>query len=1024
MSLHLLHSPWLSQLGASLLHSLWQAAVVWLLLSVILMTLRKASAATRHRLILAALTFILLLPVGTMVWLGRDLKEAAEVLRPSAGVITSIPSPISAHIPAISPRPESIPIIPRPLPRPEPAPLAWQALVAVIWAAGVTLLCLRLAAGWWLMHRLRHDASRCTAPWLPALLERTALPAARVLCSARLQVPMVVGWFRPVIYLPAAIFGRMTLAAAETVVLHELAHLRRRDPLLNLWITTVETLLFFNPPVRAMARTARDEAECACDDQVLAWGGDRPTYARALADLEAVRPESLALSLAATGGSGLLQRIQRILGTMPPQGRPFVSQTIGLATLASITGFILVCALAVPPLARAFTPEERIAALAVVEEEQTVDPQLEWKAVGKLVGDDGKVITVDHVFTISGWSERRSFTASERNAARFTCDGFGKSMVVGLWLEGHAPASTIVPAPKKADEPTAFSLVVRQGYPATLKLVDETGAAIPGAELHVKSVMLNGEKPYRQGSLQTSASGEATIGNAETDSTFEIEVRAYGHEWSQFDGVSFANGVPTTISVRKIEPLDLRIVDANTGAAIPGARAYCCSWEKANESMSYGSRSFLASMSSQPSGNDGHLKLDLWSPDRNFLALIDAPGYATAISPVVPRRPLEPVRLFPELRLGGIIHDPEKLLSRSGNPPIVRYYLDSNSGNSWNLANFNMAFETEVRLQGTDVHFSIGQLNPGEIEFNCDGREWKTRVTDSKSDLQLYLSKGGLTHEGPDKAPRAPPQERTVKFGLHPPPDQPPAQGNFVVRVRGRERPLPINNGEATGRFQVGDDIDFLRHGIAGYTRKENLTNLKVANGEGDVELDIQLIPSGGITGQLVSASPGIDYRRTTGMALRLNEESTLASSLEHDIHLQSGSDKFAVTGLPLHTDYRIIFRSGCRLVESPWIKLDSSNPLPNLLLTFPKGQTISGKVLEADGTPASQASLTLVYGLKGWNYWYTTFACAQDGSFNLEGMNFDVEGSYSIHINNPDGKKVGTIPISSSDRSVVVKRL
>ncbi|WP_172682574.1 M56 family metallopeptidase [Verrucomicrobium spinosum] len=886
------------------------------------------------------------------------------------------------------------------------------------------LICLRLAAGWWLLQRLRHDASRCTAPWLPGLLERTALPAARVLCSARLQVPMVVGWFRPVIYLPAAIFGRMTLAAAETVVLHELAHLRRRDPIINLWITTVETLLFFNPPVRAMARAARDEAECACDDQVLAWGGDRPTYARALADLEAARPDSLPFSLAATGGSGLLQRIQRILGTVPTQGRPFVSQTLGLATLTSITGFILMCALAVPPLARAFTPEERIAALAMVEETQTMDPIIEWKAVGKLVDETGKVITTSHVFTISGWSERRSFTASVRNAARFTCEGFGKSMVVGLWLEGHAPASTIVQAPKNADEPAAFSLVVRKGYPAILKLVDEIGVAIPGAELHVKSIMLNSEKAHRQGSLQTSAAGEATIGNAETDSAFDIEVRAYGHEWSQFNGVRFANGIPTTISVRKIEPLDLQIVDANTGTAVPSARAYCCSWGIANESMFYGSRSFLASMSRQPSGNDGHLKLDLWSPNRHFLALIEAPGYASAIAPVVPRRPLEPVRLFPELRLGGIIHDPEKLLSRRGNPPIVRYYLDSNSGNSWNLANFNMAFETEGHLQGTDVHFSIGLLNPGEIELNCDGREWKTRVTGNQSDLHLYLSKNGLTAEGPNQAPPTPPQERTVRFRLHPPADQPPAQGNFVVQVRGRERPLPINNGEATGRFQVGDYIDFMRHGIAGYSRPESLKELKLTHGEGDVELDIHLIPSGGITGRLAAAGAGLDYRRTMGTILRLHDEGSRAMSLEHDIQLPSGSDKYAVTGLPLHGDYRLLFRSGCRLVESPWVKLDERNPLPDTPLTFPKGLTISGRVLEADGTPASQASLTLVYHLRDWNYWYTTFASTQDGSFTLEGMNFDVEGSYSIHINNPDGKKAGTIPISSSDSFVVVKRL
>src|SRR5689334_14571359 len=134
MSLHLLHSPWLSQLGASLLHSLWQGAAVWLLLSVMLVAMRKASAAVRHRLVLAALTSTLLLPVGTMVWLGRDLNEAAEVSRPTADVIASHPSRISDQAPAISPRSESTPIVPRPLPKPEPAPMTWQALVSVIWA--------------------------------------------------------------------------------------------------------------------------------------------------------------------------------------------------------------------------------------------------------------------------------------------------------------------------------------------------------------------------------------------------------------------------------------------------------------------------------------------------------------------------------------------------------------------------------------------------------------------------------------------------------------------------------------------------------------------------------------------------------------------------------------------------------------------------------------------------------------------------------------------------------------------------
>lgn len=1023
MSLHLLHSPWLSQLGASLLHSLWQAATVWLLLSIMLLALRKASAAARHRLVLAALTFTLLLPVGTMVVLSRDLKEAAEVSRPSADVITSIPSPVSDLTPAILPRSESARIVPRPLPKPEPAPLAWQALVAVIWAAGVALLCLRLVSGWWLMQRLRHDASRCTAPWLPGLLERTALPAARVLCSARLQVPMVVGWFRPVIYLPAAIFGKMTLAAAETVVLHELAHLRRQDPIINLWITTVETLLFFNPPVRAMARTARDEAESACDDQVLAWGGDRPTYARALAVLEAASPESLPFSLAATGGSGLLQRIQRILGTTPPQGRPFVSQTIGLATLASITGVILVCALAVPPLARAFSPEERIAALAVVEGELPNDEHRQWQAYGTLVGEEGQPLQGRMNFCVHTWSPGHSTYSSENSPRRFDVNGYGQSTRASLWLEGFAPASTMVPAPDGPTKVREFTIPMKVGFPATIKVQDENGTPVAGAEVRVQVLLGYNDQLYRQGSLSTNSIGEATIGNAVTDTLFEIEVRAHGHEWREFKEVQFTPGKPAPLVTPKVSPLVIQIADAITGTPIKGALASCCSWTLADDAMSYGSRSILASLSSKATGDDGQLKLDLWTPNRTMLTLVEAPGYAKGIVRVVPNRPIKTVRLHPELKLEGTIHDPEGILTKFEKPPVIRYYLDSNSGNSWSQVNFNLEFETKGSLEGSDVHFSIGQLNAGEVELSCNGRQWKTVLTESKQDLRLHISKNGLGADDPAKTPPSPPKERTVRFRLRPPSDQPPAQGDFMVRVRGREQRLPIQHGEATSRFKVGDYITFIRQGIAGYTWNENLQDLKVEDGPDDLSLDIDLVPSGGIVGEISASTPKRVGEYMSGSILRLSSDEKVVTRFGDDIRLLDDSMRFASTGLPLDSAYRVLFRRSCRLVESPWLGVDESNPLPTVQLTFPPGQNIQGIALDVDGSPASLVKLTLVYSLRGWEYWYNHLGTAADGTFTLEGLNFDVEGSYSIHISDEQGRRQSSTPISKADKRIVVRR-
>lgn len=1022
MSLHLLHSPWLSHLGASLLHSFWQATVVWLLLSALLLALRKASATARHRLVLAALTFTLLLPVGTVVWLARETTATAEVSRPSVDVIASLPVPVSEHAPAVSPKPEPAPILPRPLPKPEPAPLAWQALIAVIWAAGVAVLTLRLAAGWWLMHRLRHDASRCTAPWLPGLLERTAIPAARVLCSARLHVPMVLGWFRPAIYLPAAMFGRMTLAAAETVVLHELAHLRRRDPLINLWITTVETLLFFNPPVRAMARTARDEAECACDDQVLAWGGDRPTYARALADLESASPEHLTLSLAATGSGGLLQRLHRILGTTPPQGRPFVSQTIGLATLASITGFILVCALAVPPLARAFTPEERIAALAAFEQQLPKDEARQWKAYGTLIGEDGLPLQGKMNFCVRTWSPGRSTFSSENSPQKFDVTGYGQSTRATVWLEGYAPASTTVPAPEGHSTVREFTLPLKVGFPAEVRVEDENGTPVDGAEVRVQVLLGYNDQFFRQGSLSTGANGECTIGNAATDTLFEIEIRAHGHEWREFKEVQFQPGKPTKLVTPKAPPLLLQVADARTGAAIKGASAYCCSWTLADESMSYGSRSILARLSSESTEVDGLLKIDLWSPNRSFLALVEAPGYAKAIVRIVPNRPVEPIRLQPELKLAGTIHDPERILTRIGNPPVIRYYLDSKSGNSWRLVNFNLEFEAKGSLEGNVIHFSIDQLNAGEIELSCNGHQWKTHLTENKGGLRLHLSEDGLSVENPAKSPAPPPKDRTVRFQLRPPPGQPQAQGNFIVRIRGQDRAFPISHGEATAHLKVGDYVTFIRRGIAGYSWNKNLQDFLVEDSPEDLVLGIDLLPSGGIVGEIHSSSRGRINDQLSGSILRLNNGGTVASRFGDDVQLIQESSRFGATGLPLDAQYRVLFRKGCRLVESPWITLDARNPLPEVRLDLPPGQVIQGQALDADGKPASLVKLTLVYSLRGWDYWYASVGSSADGLFTLEGINFDVEGTYSIHTSDERGRAHSATPISKSDKMIIVR--
>src|SRR5438034_11106483 len=88
----------------------------------------------------------------------------------------------------------------------------------------------------------------------------------RVLESAIVQVPAVLGWVRPVILLPASALTGLTPLQLDALLAHELAHVRRYDYLVNLIQSVIETLLFYHPAVWWISGRMRQEREHCCDD--------------------------------------------------------------------------------------------------------------------------------------------------------------------------------------------------------------------------------------------------------------------------------------------------------------------------------------------------------------------------------------------------------------------------------------------------------------------------------------------------------------------------------------------------------------------------------------------------------------------------------------------------------------------------------------------------------------------------------------------------------------------------------------
>jgi TonB family protein len=162
-----------------------------------------------------------------------------------------------------------------------------------------------------------------------------------VLCSKVIATPALVGWMRPVILLPMAVACSFPVAQVELILAHELAHLRRWDPLANLFQVVLETLHFYHPVVHWISRDVRNEREICSDELALSIsGGDRHQFVAALAELGELRERHGALLLAASGGV-LLDRVQHMVVPIHEATRVrtparFVAVLLG-AVLVSLT---------------------------------------------------------------------------------------------------------------------------------------------------------------------------------------------------------------------------------------------------------------------------------------------------------------------------------------------------------------------------------------------------------------------------------------------------------------------------------------------------------------------------------------------------------------------------------------------------------------------------------------------------------------------------------------------------------------
>jgi beta-lactamase regulating signal transducer with metallopeptidase domain len=166
-------------------------------------------------------------------------------------------------------------------------PGSWALIMFLVWAVIASAALSRVALGLWQLRKLRRSCIAIDPATLDPALQRTlqefGSPRSMQLClSDRLRVPTAIGFLNPAVVFPAWAMEELSTAELNSILIHELAHLRRWDDWTNLAQKVLRAVLFFHPAVWWIESRLSLEREMACDDVVLSRTANPRAYAECL----------------------------------------------------------------------------------------------------------------------------------------------------------------------------------------------------------------------------------------------------------------------------------------------------------------------------------------------------------------------------------------------------------------------------------------------------------------------------------------------------------------------------------------------------------------------------------------------------------------------------------------------------------------------------------------------------------------------------------------------------------------------
>jgi len=299
-------SAFLQALGYAIANSLWQAALLWLIVAGV-NGLFKISSQVKYKVALAAQFSVFVWFLVTLQFYYNQCSQAIAQLRYAGlnGSNAFVLQPGSHNFSSLM----------------LSAIIKGEKLLPYLSIAYLCLLLL-LAARWINGYRQTtliktQGLQKIDVEWR-LFVKRIAdmlniKHTVNIYVSELVKSPLTIGFLKPLILIPLASINNLTTYQLEAVILHELAHIKRADYIINIIQSIIETALFFNPFTQLLGKIIKRERENSCDDWVLQFQYDPTKYAEALLRIAYLQQAPAFAMNAAGKENDLLWRVKRML---------------------------------------------------------------------------------------------------------------------------------------------------------------------------------------------------------------------------------------------------------------------------------------------------------------------------------------------------------------------------------------------------------------------------------------------------------------------------------------------------------------------------------------------------------------------------------------------------------------------------------------------------------------------------------------------------------------------------------------